>query len=117
LLALTRSLEPNDTVDAKVQPDLTALSDRSYCSIKLSEEDVAIGAESDNEHPSSRSLAILDQTAKTVFDHDGHTPEPEQLSAAHVRATIIKRKKKKGTAAPKLQSPIEPDFEYPAEKL
>lgn len=94
--------------------NLTALSDKSYCSIELSEEDVAIDSESDNEHPTPRSPAIPDQTAKTEFDHEGHTTEPEQLSAAHVPATIIKRKKKKGKAAPKMQSPVEPEFEYPA---
>jgi hypothetical protein len=114
LLALTKSLEPNNTIDDKKPQDLTALSDKSYCSIELSEEDVAIDSESDHEHPTPRSPAIPDQTAKTEFDHEGHTTEPEQLSAAHVPATIIKRKKKKGKAAPKMQSPVEPEFEYPA---
>jgi hypothetical protein len=99
-----------------VQQDPTTPNDRSHCPIELSEEASAIDSESENEHPTSSSPVIPDQTAKTEFDHEDHTTEHEQLSTTHVRAMISKRKKK-GKAAPKLQFPIEPDFEYPAEKL
>lgn len=109
LLALNRSLESKDTVDATLQPDRSARSYRSDSSFERSEEAAAIDSESDEEHPRPCSVETPDQNAKSELDPEPHATELEPLSTAQVRAMSIKRKKK-GKAAPRLETPIESDF-------
>lgn len=113
LRTLTRPLDSDDAVGAKVQQSQEALSENSYSSIELSEEVVASDTESENEYPRSCSPALPEQIAKPENSIEQHTTELERL--AKTVSSTSGKKKKKGKVAPKIQPPVESPFEPPAE--
>lgn len=88
------------------------MSDSSYSSVELLEEDVATDSELDNEQSRSPSLVLPGESAKDKYAQEQYR-EPEHL----LTAPIPKKagKKKKGKGARKAESSIEPAFVYSME--